>query len=224
MKLDHTKHLNRQEAERAVYLDFESHKEGPPFLAGVLVEDTILQVTFDPTLQIAARQAPRGTETGSLAEFVDGLLERCEREGRLIVGYSKHELETIGTVSAERQRKALLLYRDANKLAKSWMYREHPTELAALRKAVKKQKDRRSTRVGLKDYVGTDLVDFEIPDHLKKDGLPTEASRIVREQLEERGEYNRLAKHAKRRWTTLLQYNEVDCRAMQALVLAAVVR
>jgi hypothetical protein len=43
-------------------------------------------------------------------------------------------------------------------------------------------------------------------------------------QLAERGEYNRLAKHAKRRWTTLLQYNEVDCRAMQALVLAAVVR
>lgn len=222
MSVDHSKRLSPKEAERAVYLDFESHKEGPPFLAGILVEGEFRQVTFDPQLQTAAQEAPRGTEVATLTEFVDELLSLCETEGRRLVGYSKKELHDIAATGENRLRRARTHYADANKIAKSWMHRAHSRRLAEMQAAVKKQKNRWTKRVGLKDYVATDLVDFDIPKHLRKTSLPTNAARTVRKQLELRGAYARLAKHAKRRWTTLLQYNETDCRAMRALVLTAV--
>ena len=222
MSDDPSKHFSRREAERAVYLDFESHKEGPPFLAGVLIEGVFRQITFDPQLQIAGREAPRGTEVTTLPEFVDELLSLCEEEGRRLVAYSKKELQEIAAAGEEQRLRARALYADANKIAKRWMYRKHRTRLSELRAAVGKQKNRHNRRVGLKDYVATDLVDYEIPKHLRKQSLPTIAARTVREQLTRRGAYGLLAKYAKRRWTTLLQYNESDCRAMQALVLTAV--
>jgi hypothetical protein len=96
------------DVERAIYIDFESLKEDPrrPGLLGVLTAgnpDRFEQLLLAPALRRAA-EAKLHCRAVALPEAIAQIVERAEREDRLIVGWSLFER----TVVEESELSALL--------------------------------------------------------------------------------------------------------------------
>lgn len=192
------KTITPTEAFRAVYLDFEGLMKEPPALAGWACEFELTQVVLDDRLELAARESDLPAK--DLDELVAGLLEKCEEEGRAVVGFSQAEKNTVGRYTS---RDLSPVYRDARLIAKRWINRLHPDAEVAWE---------------LKELL--EFIGFPWPSFLGE-GKATKKIRYVREMLGRKGSYDDLTATAKRHWTNLLTYNRIDCLGMRDLVMRA---
>lgn len=186
------------EAFRAVYLDFEGLMKEPPALAGWACEFELTQVVLDQRLELAGRRSDLAVE--GLDELVAGLLEKCEDEGRVVVGFSQAEKNTV---DRHTSRNLSPIYRDARLIAKRWVNRLHPEVEVAWE---------------LKELL--EFIGFPWPRYLGE-GKATKKIRYVREMLGRKGSFDELTGTAKRFWTNLLTYNRIDCLGMRDLVMRA---
>lgn len=192
--------LTPQQADRAVWIDFEGFANASPTLIGVLIDGVLEQVVLEPLLAEAARA--KGLRLSTLRQEVDRLVALCRAEGRVLVAYSRHELKVIrdhcGLDVSD-------IYRDALKIAKRWWRRTHPG----------RPLEDRSLNAILA------LVGHPVPPHLGE-RKTTHRLRGVLAGLAAKGTYDALTPVVKAKWTKLLEHNASDCRGMELLVQLAV--
>lgn len=192
--------ISREDAARAIYVDFEGFKDQSPCLIGILVEGTLEQVVLDHRLFAAAGM---GRCRRSSIEAVAGeLMARCRSEGRTLVAYSQHERKMFwqhaGVDFFEE-------YRDARMIANRWWN--------TCRKGVVRIDNT------LKTYL--DAIGYPMPASLGT-GNTTARLKAVIDMLERRRRYAELTPGVKAKWRDLLDYNRHDCRGMKKLVARAV--
>jgi len=192
--------ISREDAKRAIYVDFEGFKDKSPSLIGILVEGSLEQVVLDRRL-FAAAVASRCRQT-SIEAVAGELMTRCRSEGRRLVGYSQHELRMFwqhaGIDFFEE-------YRDGRMIANRWW--------SKCRKG--------AVRIDntLKTYL--EAIGYPMPASLGT-GNTTARLHAVIEMLERRLRYPDLTPCVKAKWRDLLAYTRHDCRGMKKLVSIAV--
>lgn len=187
------------EATRAIYVDFEGFKDKAPSLVGILVDGQMKQVVLEPELFPAA--VANKCETGSIEEVARELRTRCKAEGRVLIGYSEHELRLFKQYAEENFDD---VYRNALVIARRWWHVFHQGEVRP-----------RTLKAYLK------AIGHEMPASLGL-GKATARLKSVIGSLDRRGKYKAVPKGVKKKWWNLLDYNERDCRGTQTLVTLAV--
>ncbi len=189
--------ISPTEAKRALYVDCEGFANRAPSLIGILCENDFQQVVLDPALSPAA--TAKGLEVRMLNQVVTDLVERCRNEGRVLVGYSTHELALFQSYAGVD---CSSVYRDAKRIATRWWNRMHPDA---------RRKDR-----SLKSFLAD--IDFDLPTWL---GIQKATARLraVLDGLAKHTHYAHLTAVTKSKWTKLLSYNWYDCAGMNALVM-----
>ena len=213
--------LTITEAARALHLDFEGFKKGPPVFAGIRVDGEWTATVFGDTapLLVPAARAKRIRVT-TLDAFLRETVDRSIAEDRLVTGFSTREFQVFEDRAVESDR---LRPRFVNllSLGRRWRRETHP-EVDARMKASRARRKSAGRWVG---GHGNTLLDFaglvEAP-RCASYGKGRTASRLrhVMGQVERRGEYSRLTPTAKGKWTRVLQHNETDC--LWSSMLAAV--
>jgi hypothetical protein len=189
---------SESQAARAIYVDFEGFKDKPPSLVGILVDGQLRQVVLEPQLYPAA--VAKDCETGSIEAVARELRARCQAEGRVLIGFSTHELEAFKRHAGENFDD---VYRNALVIARRWWHVFHPGEV------------RPRT---LKSYLKA--IGHEMPAFLGV-GKATSRLKSVIGSLSRRGKYKALPKGIKNKWYKLLDYNKHDCKGTQMLVILA---
>lgn len=190
--------ITREEARRAIYVDFEGFADQPPSLLGRACESEIRQIVLDPRLRAVA--AGKGLRVASLKPVVEELLEECRRDDRVIVGFTQREKQAIAEHAG---LDVSPYYRDAHKVARRWVNRVHP-----------------ETEISFDLASFLDFIGYERPRHLGN-GNATARLRAVLNGLEARGSFEALTPVQKGKWTKLLDYNQFDCCGTRELTLRA---
>jgi hypothetical protein len=220
--------LRRREAERAIYIDFEGRQDGPPSLLGILYAtdatersgDVFEQHVLERLFWRAAEERYLSTRRNTwpilattLGRSVATLSEQLESEDRLLVAWSKHELDVI---EADKETQAHLevirrRYRDGKEVAKQWKRLAFPDLVF--------ERDRRRGRNRLEQFL--ELIGYPVSS---SHGAGNTGQRIrhLREGLSRcDGDFTRLTRTVKSKWTNLLEHNRHDCVGMRAVVLRA---
>jgi hypothetical protein len=188
--------ITEREAVRAIYVDFEGCKFEAPSLLGYLVDGRLEQVVLDRRLTAAA--SFRGLMVLPGAQVMSSLVSRCEREGRVIVGFTQHEPEVALEYFGADLRPH---YRNAHRFAKRFFRR-----LPAGERPVGWSLEEMLVQIGCK--------------RPRAFGPGNSASRLrdVREMLAKRQSYQRLTPVAKAKWTKFLARNAGDVKGTELLV------
>ena len=195
--------ITTEEAERAIYIDFQKTVKGPPALLGVQVESNLQQIVLDPRLAGAARAS--GLEQGNVETILHRLIRWAEDQGRPLVAFSQFERDVIHQCIG---RDVSDLYRDARMIAVRWKKACEPKA---------KLEDR-----GLKSFLK--LIDYPRRRYLGE-LKAAKWIRVVQEALEkQQGDFEKLTAVQKSFWTKLLEHNQVDCDGMRELVVTAAQR
>lgn len=196
--LDSEKNITHDEAQKAIYIDFEGFSNSAPSLIGIQCDENFLQVVFSEDLRPAAEAKNINVSDGK--KFITELLVKATKDNRKIVAYSSFEKEQCykwyGIDISE-------VYVNANLIAKSWKRKAFP----------------KSRVSGLKDYLK--LINYPRGDHL---GVKQSTQRIssVVNMLAKRKKFEDLTPVTKAKWTKLLDHNKIDVQGMKFLVINAV--
>ena len=125
--------LSSQQLDRAVFLDFESFRDGPPLFCGMLIDGQFKQVVFEVGLAKAA--AEKGLAVCERRPHLLQIVEQAEREDRLIVGFSTKECTDLYEVTGQQLGER---YLNALSLSKKWRKKFHPSA----HKAVLRRRER----------------------------------------------------------------------------------
>ena len=207
--------LTKSEAKNAIYLDFEGNLNKPPTYAGTVIDASYSGTFFEPIFESVAKN--KKLELSTLQTFSEEIVHRAQTEKRVILAWSKHELGLLDQLTPEITKH----YRDANKLVMKFFKEKRKPTIKNLKKQIKDKKEKGEwgpARIGLKDLLKLDYVDYNYPSHLS-DFSPGTSLREVRNQLENKKPlYKNLSRGAKAYLTDLIKYNEHDCRGMQHLI------
>jgi UTP-glucose-1-phosphate uridylyltransferase len=96
--------ITPQEAENAIYVDYEGSKDKPPTLLGYIV-DRVYQAGIVESLfsTCAKRHRAKKTTIEDHLNLTTKLLHQCEAQGRVLVSWSEHDYKTT-IVAASQQR------------------------------------------------------------------------------------------------------------------------
>lgn len=186
--------INKDEAKKAIYIDFEGFVKEAPSLVGVLIENNFVQVVLDETLKIAADFKQLATINGK--DYMQSIIALALKENRKIIAFSNLEKEQCfywyGFDISN-------IYINANTIAKKWKKNFLP-----------EIKEKCS---GLKDY--EKLTGFK-RGRDTGDQKNTSCIRAIRRDLEKWGTLKN--KGPKRHWTNLLKHNKNDIYGMQFVI------
>ena len=212
-KYQKLEHLNRENLETAVIIDFEGLMDEDPSMAGILCDGEFRQVCFNPTLKDAAIE--KGLEYSSLESFLDELLTKCMDEKRLVIGYSSREYNVFCEVLPSRVEEVTSVY--LNALATKWFSNRYRIEMNTLRSKKKKSKYMYDRKVGLKDFLDMEVVVYPLPSWVKGVG-PAKAIRRLEKAITNAGDYASVTPRTKRSWTMMLKYNRIDIEGLSYLL------
>ena len=206
--------LIADEARRAIYLDFEGRKDEPPVLLGTLwvsrqgQEPMLRQYVLDPAFASAA--VATGAAQASLAGEIRSLVSRAQRQHRVLVGWSEHEVRIVRACAPELADAFDAYYRDARALARRWRKKVHP-EYAV-------QRDDRGRTHTLAAYLP--LTGYAVPPAFEG-GRVGKSIGSLRASMQIKGSFDAVSTKLQTRWVGVLGHNEHDCRATRAVCLAA---
>lgn len=210
--------ISLPQLRRAIFLDFEGFKSGPPLMASVRVDGVTETVVFpdqSPELAIAAEAS--GLRLEPLFQFLHRVSEYATAEERRIVAYSLRELKVFeeGQINVSEVRSAWF---DLLPPARDWRAREHP-EIDA---KVKRRLSRRRARRLWRDSSDNSLLAMSSLAGIERPAgygprRTTRRLRAVAEQIAFRGSFDQLTATAKRKWTNLIRHNRWDCEALEHL-------
>ena len=194
------KTITKQDAERAIYIDFEGFEAREPSLIGVSIDSHFEQVILSISLRSAAKAKGLAIRDGK--EYLNELFNLAIKENRKIVAFSSHEKEQCHKWYGLNISQ---VYVNANLISKAWYRKTYPLP--------------REKITGLKDYLK--LIGVYRGDYL---GVRQTTQRIkaVEDMLERKGEYELLTRVNKAKWTKLLEHNKIDVEGMKSLVLKTV--
>lgn len=206
--------LTTDEARRAIYLDVEGRPYEAPVVLGTL---WVSRQGQDPMLRrhvVDPAFAPAAVATGlgrsSLRGEIRSLVSRAERQHRVLVGWSEHEVRVVRAFAPEFTDSFDDRYRDARALARRWRKKVHP-DYEVIR-------DARGRKHSLTAYLS--LAGYDLPPEYVG-GRVGKTIRALREALEVEGSYDAVRPKLQARWLEVLGHNEHDLRATRAICLAA---
>ena len=211
--------ISFEEAEWAFYIDFEGpaptktnpDAELPPVLLGILNEEAWEQVIVDKDVYGAAEycigQYMFPSRDSSLMNVQRELVEKCQKEGRLLVWFGEHELDALvrfGDQSLERETERV--YRNAEPTLHAGAFGDEP------------MKKRRYLSTYRKKYGWP-----EMPEALdrRKTGPRIADVRKVLTAPRNEGRFGPDATAAKGKWTKVKQRNHRDCWDLRGMVIHA---
>jgi len=197
--------LTREEAQRALYIDFEGRKDAPPVLLGTsrrVGAGRVHQYLTDP--RFASIGDVDGLEVMSLADAVERIIQRAEKRDRLIVAWTEHELEVVEQYAPQHLARFRVRYRNALGVAKYW---------------------RNACHGGVKPELGTlsaylDLIAYQVPEAARP-GRAGETIGIIERAFERGRTAATLTDNQRGRWADLREHNAHDCAGMRELCLIA---
>ena len=198
------KHLSADEAQRALYIDFEGGQDQPPVLLGILrrrgkgAEPNVFQVVLDSEFE------PAGPASRGLKEAIEIVILRAESGDRRIVSWSQHDLEVVRSLRDEDPELVARFerrYANALGVAKRWANKLHPEDKPADGQLV--------------GYLA--MIGYEVPPDAEA-GHVGATVRALRPRLQSG---KPLTPAQKGRWARLLKHNRYDCDGMRAVCLLA---
>ena len=206
--------LTTDEALRAIYLDVEGRPHEAPVVLGTL---WVSRQGQDPMLRrhvVDPAFAPAAVATGlgrsSLHGEIRSLVGRAERQHRVLVGWSEHEVRVVRAFAPEFADAFDDRYRDARALARRWRKKVHPDY-----EVIRDARGRKHSLTAYLSLVGYDLP----PEHVG--GRVGKTIHALREALEVEGSFDAVRPKLQARWLEVLGHNEHDLRATRAICLAA---
>ena len=133
------------------------------------------QYLLDPSFCVPLQP---GSSRTTLAGELRSLLARAERQDRVLVGWSEHEIKKVEQVCPELAEGFAARYRNARKVASAWWTNSHPGE--------RMEKDDRGRRHTLAGYAP--LVGYEQRNGTAGGDVGA-TIKAVREALERKGSY-----------------------------------
>jgi hypothetical protein len=197
--------LTREEAQQALYIDFEGRKDAAPVLLGTSHRRgarSVHQYVTDP--RFGSIGEVDGLEVMSLADSVERIIQRAEKRGRLVVAWTEHELDIVAQYVPEHVSRFRRRYRNALGVAKYW---------------------RNACHGGVKPEIGTltsylDLIGYEVPEAARP-GRAGDTIGLLHRAFERGRTAATLTDNQRRRWADLRDHNAHDCAGMRELCLIA---
>jgi hypothetical protein len=202
--------LTPEQIQRAIYIDFEGTKKDPPSFLGWSCEGEWAYCVIEEALFPAAAY-PHTKGVGSWAspeQCLRMLLNRAMREQRVFLAWSSHELQMIkGLVAWTAEELAYWEQQLINALpiGRRWSRREGI--------AIPEIEGSYSARPNKWSLSGFRIATGYPPvNALHEPGHTASRLRHVRDQLIKRdGDFARLTRVAKGKWTKVLTHNYHDC-------------
>lgn len=206
--------INREQARRAIYIDFESNPDWTPSVLGVLFKkDSDRSDVFNQyILEKCLYPAGNSKRNRTIDEVVEEVLAMAERENRLILAWSRKEINDIEKYCrADLYARAKNLVTNAIPIAKRWHNVFH-----------------RDTTIPRQAYGGRHtqayymrLVGFHVPDIYGR-GTASKPIRLMREELlSKNGNYDLVPSEVKVLWSHMLIHNKYDCRGLWRIMFKA---
>ena len=202
--------LTRQELDRAILVDYEGNKPAPragahppPTLLGYLVDDSVAAGIIEPLFasNCAAKYRAKHAVPEDHHSLVTRLLQQAEREDRVIVSWSEHDLAHMVRAVPELQPRLQTVYRNAIKTVRPYL-KEQGIQL--------KRGDARLYRV-------CEILKISVAEKYGE-GLVGEGLSLVRRQLEQGKSYGELTPAAHRAWQGIVKHNRQDLLTMKAVL------
>ncbi len=194
--------LDKNQAQRGIYIDFEGLRKESPALLGILVDNEIDQIILDKRLRKIS-EAREDCRFSNLDEEIERLFYIAEKDTRKLIAYSWMEKNLIKKYCSiiRVEEKLNEFYLDAYAVARKWV--------------VDFQEQEKIESMSLKSLSA--FLGYPYPTYL---GHQQAAARIryVRDMIQGKERYQDLTPVAKAKWTKLLQYNQLDCTNTQILM------
>jgi hypothetical protein len=194
-----SKRLSPDEAENALYIDFEGRKDKPPVLLGATHRRNakgVYQYLTDP--RYVGLGGLHGLEVLTLSEAVERIIQRAEKKNRLIVAWTNHELNVVERFAPEHLDRFKGRYRNALTIAKNWRNRCHDG-------------DKPATGT-LANYLA--LVCYPVPEGAGP-GRAGKTIDILDRAIARDASATRLTASQRQRWVDLRAHNAHDCAGMR---------
>jgi len=96
--------ITAEQAERAIYLDFEGNTDDAPAVLGTRIDGQAEHVILEEQLTpLTALTNPRHTvTTAPLDEALDRIRRQAQGEGRLVVGFTLHDRMIVTTYATDQ--------------------------------------------------------------------------------------------------------------------------
>lgn len=198
--------IGATEARRALYVDYEGSKDHPPTLLGYLVEGTLAAGIVEPLFAPCRERyrAAHATVADHRQLLVD-LVDRAEREDRLIVSWSKHDLRLMeAALGGDAEHLTILgrRYRDARLTARRWKNLRHADVEGANTLDLYRE-----------------LLQLEVPERFGR-GVVGKALATLRTQLAEGRGYGDLSDGAQKGWRAVVGHNRYDLEVMRSVCVS----
>lgn len=206
--------ITPQQAERAIYIDFECLATDPPHpaLLGILGSgDDFEQLIVDERLA-PARVASRNVRVLDARTAIEELVRRAAGADRLVVGWSFFDRHVAIRIAPHLANALHARYRNAIQTARPWRQAIHPSVQVT-------RDDDFAPKHTLDKYAAL----TQYPDARRL--LNAEPAKWIRHTLDQLaatgGRYRATTFQTKRDWHKLLDYNRHDCLALRHITQKA---
>jgi hypothetical protein len=197
--------ISPEEADRAIYLDYEGNMGVPPVLLGWMVDGAIRGSIVDPMfVTCAARWKASHVGCSDHMTLLTALLEQAMQEKRLILSWSEHDYQIMCRTLPPHFTKTLSRhYRNVIPTARRWHW--HVSGKGA-------------DHASLAYFMG--LMGYVVPDRYGQ-GVVGQSLRRIRSQLDRGREFRDLTPAAREGWRQIVKHNMHDLQAMALVVATA---
>ena len=194
--------MSPQEANSAIYLDYEGNIGREPVLLGWMIDGALYGDIIDPQFQTCAhRYRAKHIGFANHRDLVMSLLERADAEGRLVVSWSEHDYWILmSQLDCHGLKRLRRIYRNAIPSVKRWHWYA---------------KGSAATDGSLSHFMT--LMGYQVPDRYGQHVVGN-ALRIIRTQLEQGRAYAELTGRARTGWQQVVRHNMHDLQAMTLAV------
>jgi hypothetical protein len=197
--------LTPDEAETAIYVDYEGTAKRPPTLLGWLIDDDVRQVIVEDAFGgAAARRGARHVTVVDHAALVEAIVAKAEREGRVLVSWSNHDCNLMRQAAPHLQDRIDALHHNAIATARRWARLVRRRRVAAPHELTK--------------YL--DRVGYRVPERFGP-GLVGANLRALRGRLAEGRSWADLTAVSRRKWRDVVGHNRHDLLGMRKVVVVA---
>lgn len=191
--------LDQQEVGRAIYFDYEGNTKRAPTLLGWRIDGQNSAAIIEPAFSTCAeRFRAKDVALQDHAWLARRLIELADKEDRLLVSWSEHDLKQMSSVlDPSWQDRLIGRYRNAIPTARAWHYKTLGV----------------SCREATLDYF-SGLAGFQVPEKFGQ-GIVGEGLRLIREQIENGRSYADLTPRAGASWVAIVKHNRYDLEAME---------
>ena len=201
--------LTFEQAQHALYLDFEGQKDKPPVLLGCVrrpgrgTEPWVWQMVLAPRFAPLARAD--GLSRLDLSAAIEWVVRLAEQNDRRLVAWSEHELLVVrASCPADLVARFEARFVNARQIGVRWAKIHRPDRVLAEHR--------------LADYLA--LIDYAVPPAAGP-GRVGETIEILEHALERDPTGAGLTANQRVRWSELRSHNRHDCAGMRAVCLRA---